>query len=396
MKEILSPETLRFADAHETEDVRRLALGPKPPAGVDLNAALVQIRGRQGAKEKIPSWGAVKGLLFPPHLSLEQCSSERTARYKASLLRGESLVDLTGGLGVDFAFLSVNFEKAVYVEQQEELCRLARHNFPLLGLRNAAVVCCDGTAFLERMEHVTAIFIDPARRDSCGKKTVSIGDCLPDVKKLSALLVAKAEQVVVKLSPMLDVSQALADLPGAKELHVVSVNNECKELLVLLDNRPLTEETVIRCIDLKQNSQQEFSFEFRQEAQAACNYTSEPGNYLYEPNSSILKAGAFKILSQAYRVRKFHPNSHLYTSDKLIPGFPGRIFKLEEIVPFHKKELQSRLKAGSQANITVRNFPEPVAGLRKRLKLREGGEVYLFATTFENGERVILRCSKVH
>lgn len=395
MKEVLSPETLRFADAHETEDVRRLALGPKPPAGVDLNAALVQIRGRQGAKEKIPSWAAVKGLLFPPHLPLEQCSSEQTARYKASLLKGESLVDLTGGLGVDFAFLSANFEKSVYVEQQEELCRLARNNFPLLGLRNAAVVCGDGTAFLGQMEHASAIFIDPARRDSGGKKTVSIGDCLPDVKKLSALLAAKAERVMVKLSPMLDVSQALADLPGAKELHVVSVNNECKELLVLLDSRPVTGEAVIRCIDLKQNAQQTFTFDFKQEAKAVCSYTCEAGKYIYEPNSSILKAGAFKTLCQAYRLRKFHPNSHLYTSDTLITGFPGRTFKFEETIPFHKKELQNRLEAGSQANITVRNFPEPVAALRKRLKLKEGGEVYLFATTLENGDRVILRCSKV-
>lgn len=395
MNSLLSPETLRFVDAHENEDVRRLALGSKTAAGVDLKAALVQIKGRQAAKEKIPSWVAVKGIVFPPHLPLEQCSSEQTARYKASLLCGERLVDLTGGLGVDFAFLSANFEKSVYVEQQEELCRLARINFPLLDLRDAEIVCGNATTFLEGMEKATAVFIDPARRDAGGKKTVGIGDCLPDVKKLSGLLAEKAEQVLVKLSPMLDVSQALADLPRTKELHVVSVDNECKELLLVLDHRTNVEKTVIHCINLKKDSQQQFSFDPRQEAGMGCIYASVPGEYLYEPNSSILKAGAFKSVARAYNVRKLHPNSHLYTSDEFIELFPGRIFKTEELIPFHKKELQNRLRELNRANITVRNFPISVAELRKRLKLKEGGEIYLFATTLENGEKAILRCSKV-
>ena len=392
---VLNPQTTQFVEEHENDDIRKLALKSNTNPEVDLSAALMQIAGRQSAKEKIPFWYAHKNILYPGHLPLEQCSSQITATYKASLCKGETLTDLTGGLGIDFAFMSVNFQQSTYVEQQEVLCRLADHNFRILGLKEIKIVHGNGVDFLKQMEPVDCIFIDPARRNEHGRKTVGISDCEPDIKKLSGFLIEKADKTIIKLSPMLDITQALSDMPMAGELHIVSADNECKELLLILNKKKPEDKTQVHCINIKKDRLQRFIFDYGQESNTSCEFTSIPEKYIYEPNSSILKAGAYKLTARFYQLKKFHPNSHLYTSDLLIKEFPGRIFEYRNLFSLNKKEVRTELNGISKANITVRNFPESVDSLRKRLKLKEGGDIYLFATTLENDRKVILHCSRL-
>ncbi|WP_300910043.1 SAM-dependent methyltransferase [uncultured Bacteroides sp.] len=402
----LNNDILRFIREHSKDDVRTLALqAPKYP-GVDMPAALTQIAGRQAAAEKIPSWHKVEELVYPRHLSLEQCSSEATARYKASLipaLPAGTLTDLTGGFGIDCAFLSSKFQQATYVERQEELCEIAAHNFPQLGLTHIRIENTDSVRHLQEMSPVDWIFIDPARRDGHGGKTVAIADCEPDVSALETLLLAKAQHVMVKLSPMLDLSLALQELKHVQEAHIVSVNNECKELLLILGHADLApEEIPIHCVNLQAkggrcmpDGQPAFCFTRAQEQASASIYADIPGKYLYEPNASLLKAGAFRSIARIYRVEKLHPNSHLYTSELPVEGFPGRCFQIAGLCTLNKKEMKATLGNTKKANITVRNFPASVAELRKRLKLAEGGDVYLFATTLGNEQKVIIKCNKV-
>ncbi|WP_455674218.1 THUMP-like domain-containing protein [Phocaeicola sp.] len=391
----LSTKTLRFIEEHSRDDVHSLALQGKKYPDVDMAVAVTQIAGRQIAEVKVPSWRQTSGVLYPRHLSMEQCSSEATALYKAGLLHGESLVDLTGGFGIDCAFISQNFKQAHYVERQEELCKLALHNFPLLGLEHIEVHNQDGTAYLQSMPLVDCIFLDPARRDGHGGKTVAISDCEPDVHALESLLVEKAKKVVVKLSPMLDLSLALNELGTISEVHIVSVNNECKELLLILQKTPVSSEIPIHCVHISgAGEQQHYVFTIEKEKEAPCAMATEMGEFLYEPNASILKAGAFRSLTQIYPVQKLHINSHLYTSSSFVPDFPGRKFRVEAVTGFGKKELKEFLQGMEKANITVRNFPASVAELRKRTKLKEGGEDYIFATILAGEKKVLVKCSK--
>lgn len=413
MTEIHSQDTLHFIRTHRREDVRLLALQAHRYPSVDMPAAITQIFGWQIAKEKIPAWAENENILYPVHLSLEQCSSEMTARYKAEIIRHlleagrqsseenntpeptESLTDLTGGFGIDCAFLSSCFRKATYVECQEALCEIARHNFPALGLDHISVCHEDSIRYLQEMESVDWIFIDPARRDGRGGKTVAISDCEPDVSALEDLLLEKAPHVLVKLSPMLDLALALHDLKHVQVAHIVSVNNECKELLLVLgrETHLSSEEVPIHCINLMTSqTTQCLLFTRQQEKEYSCPYTSTLKTYLYEPNASILKAGAFRSVSSIYNVEKLHPNSHLYTSDEYIPDFPGRRFLITGSSSLNKKELKELLGTGKKANLTVRNFPASVAELRKRLKLAEGGDTYLFATTLANEKKMLIIC----
>lgn len=389
----LSPETLQFIKEHLQDNVRNLALQALRYPAVDMPAAIVQIAGRQATAEKIPSWQAVDGLLYPRHLSLEQCSSEVTACYKASLVQGESITDLTGGFGIDCAFMAPGFREVAYIERQSELCEIAAHNFPLLGLNQITVYNEDSIDHLRRMERMDWIFIDPARRNEHGGKTIAISDCEPDVAELEELLLQKAGQVMIKLSPMLDLSLAIRDMRHVREAHILSANNECKELLLIIGSEP-TEAIPIHCMNLSPRGTQRFLFTREQEQEAICAYTNEVGTYLYEPNASILKAGAFRCLATRFGLGKLHPNSHLYTSDELIADFPGRTFEVASICSFNKKEIKEALGEIKKANITVRNFPTSVAELRKRTRLAEGGDVYLFATTLANEQKVLIRCRK--
>ena len=390
----ISSETLRFIEENARADVRSLALQAKKYPQVDMAMAVVQIAGRQIAEAKVPSWYHTEGLLYPKHLSMEQCSSEATAIYKAGLVEGDSFADLTGGFGIDCSFLSRKFKQADYVERQAELCELANHNFPLLGL-SIGVHNEDGVEYLKQMQPVDCLFLDPARRDGHGGKTVAIADCEPDVSALEDLLVEKAKKVMVKLSPMLDLSLALKHLKYVREVHIVSVNNECKELLLILQKESASSDITIHCEHiLNASDHQSFSFTQEQERTSDCPLATEVGAYLYEPNASILKAGAYRSLTQTYACKKLHASSHLYTSEQFIADFPGRRFRVEAVSGFGKKELKEFLQGMEKANLTIRNFPSSVADLRKRLKLKEGGEDYVFATTLADESKVMIKCRK--
>lgn len=395
----ISPETQTFIREHRQDDVRALALQANKYPQVDMAEAVVQIAGWQIAEKKVPLWARTEGILYPRHLSMEQCSSEVTARYKASLVSGESLADLTAGFGVDCSFMARNFNRVIYVEKQEILCDLACHNFPLLGLSRIQVCQADGVEYLWQMEPVDCLFLDPARRDSHGGKTVAISDCEPDVCALESLLVEKGQYVLVKLSPMLDIGTALRELKYLREIHIVAVNNECKELIAVLkkpsDNTYSSDnEVIIFCEQAVNNLlTTPFSFTLSEEKNAACTWAEEVEDYLYEPGASLLKAGPYRLLSERYGVRKLQANSHLYTSFHEV-DFPGRRFRVLEVSDFGKKNLKQFLQGIEKANLTVRNFPTSVVELRKKLKLKEGGDLYLFATTLHGGQKVLIKCIK--
>lgn len=395
----ISPETQTFIREHRQDDVRALALQANKYPQVDMAEAVVQIAGWQIAEKKVPLWARTEGILYPRHLSMEQCSSEVTARYKASLVSGESLADLTAGFGVDCSFMARNFNRVIYVEKQEILCDLACHNFPLLGLSRIQVCQADGVEYLRQMEPVDCLFLDPARRDSHGGKTVAISDCEPDVCALESLLVEKGQYVLVKLSPMLDIGTALRELKYLREIHIVAVNNECKELIAVLkkpsDNTYSSDnEVIIFCEQAVNNLlTTPFSFTLSEEKNAACTWAEEVEDYLYEPGASLLKAGPYRLLSERYGVRKLQANSHLYTSFHEV-DFPGRRFRVLEVSDFGKKNLKQFLQGIEKANLTVRNFPTSVVELRKKLKLKEGGDLYLFATTLHGGQKVLIKCIK--
>ena len=388
----MNDATAEFIRAHADDDIRQLALkGTKNP-DIDLPFALDQIAGRQTARRKLPSWAATDGIIYPPHLSMEQCSSEQTANYKAQLAgSGHRMADLTGGFGVDFSFMAQGFQEAVYVERQEHLCDIARHNFDILELK-AEVVCCDSVEYLRQMPHVDLIYIDPARRDDHGQRTYGISDCTPDVVALRDLLLEKADRVIIKLSPMLDWRKAVQDLGESyvHEVHIVSVQNECKELLLVLEEREEREFSV-HCV----NDDSVFiAHPLCPQTTLSPLTTSLSSQHLYEPNASIMKAGCFNDVANAFGVSALAPNSHLFVSDSLVVEFPGRAFHIDAITTLNKRELRTTLAGVTQANITVRNFPLTVAQLRSRLKLNEGGSTYIFATTLADKSHVLLICRK--
>ena len=345
-------------------------------------------------RKKLPSWGNCEGISFPTKLCLEQCSGEKTAEYKADLVNrlfpdgGEIMADLTGGLGVDFSFMVRNFKRGIYIERQAILCEGAKNNFPKLGLKNIDIIEGDGTEHLSLLPPLDLIFMDPARRDLSGRKTVFIEDCEPNVLELLPALWAKTSCIILKLSPMLDLSRALKSLKNVSEAHIVADGGECKELLLVL--KPHATNTRITCTDLSHV----FSFFPEEEISAEVTYTSILHKYLYEPGSALLKAGAFKLVAQRFNMEKLHPNSHLYTTDEYHADFPGRIFEVNQMSSFNKKELKKLCESVDKANLTIRNFPGSVADLRKRLKLKEGGDAYWFVTTLANEKHVIIDCRK--
>ena len=390
--------TQEFIHKYREEDVRKLALQGARFLQVDLPYALDQIAGWQTARKKIPSWTAIEGMIYPPRLSMEQCSSEQTARYKAALVqrllkgnKGGNMADLTGGFGVDFSFLSPLFGEAVYVEQQEHLCKIAQENIIRLGLGQSEVVHDDGVAYLQRMGQADLIYLDPARRDAHGARTYDITDCTPNLLEIKEELLQKARWVVVKLSPMLDWHKAVNDLQKVTEVHVVSVGNECKELLLVMegnvnehpDERPLT----IYCV----NDEQVFTCsmdEMNEGVRIA--ERIEQGMFLYEPNASMMKVGCFGACATRYEVQAIARNSHLFVSDTLIEQFPGRIFRIKAVSAMNKRELKTVLQDIKKANVAVRNFPLKADELRKRLKLADGGDIYLFGTTTEEDRHLVL------
>ena len=389
-EEDLNETTRQFIREHLNDDVPTLAL-KKAPVGTDFSLALRQIEARQLLQKKVPSWSQNDDLLFPARLSIEQCSSEATAHYKADLVQGDSFADLTGGLGIDTFFIAQHFAKADYVERQSELCELARHNFEILGT-HIEVHNATAEEYLNQCSSVDCLYLDPARRDAYGRKTVSIGDCTPDVAQLQDLLLQKAQRVMVKLSPMLDISKAWEELHCVNEVHVVAVNNECKELVFILE-RGFSGSPTLHCTNLL-TVQPTLSFGYGQERECPLCLADEPLHYLYEPNAAVMKAGAYKWVSERFGVLQLHKNSHLYTSETLVPDFAGRIFEVEAWADYNKKVKSTLLAGVDKANLAVRNFPLSVEELRKALKIMEGGEVYLFATTLRDGRKVMIRTRK--
>lgn len=383
----------QFIVLNKDADVHALALARVTPE-IDLHYCLQQIEGRQIAQRKLPSWAKLEGITYPVRLSLEQCSSEETALYKQQLVKRllpegrKNMADLTGGFGIDFSFLAQVFNKADYVEHNEELCRIARHNFPLLGLKDFRVLLTKGESFIDEMGDYSLIYLDPSRRDAIGRKMVALRDCSPDIEALQDKLLSHAPLVVVKLSPMLDIQDTIRRLPNVSEVHVVSVDGECKEVLVVLSREKEKERVTCHCINIAKKTQTFITDTKKVEPIIApC-----PERYLYEPNASILKAGVQDALCKAYNIKKLHPFSHLFTSSHFIEDFPGRAFVIEDYCGFGKKDQKRLLEGLSQGNLTIRNFPSTVAELRKRLKLREGGDHYLFATTLSDGSHALLRC----
>lgn len=436
----MNQATQDFIRQHQDDDVRQLAfLGSKYPE-VDMPFALDQIRGRKMARVKLPRWASLEGIIYPPHISMEQCSSESTALYKAELaarllglpasssgteMKAENeieFVDLTGGFGVDFSYIAARLGvKSMYVERQAHLCEAAKENFGRLGLKNAIVKNGDGIEVLhsfhpKKKDAASAddslgitydqprsllktnlglkiIFIDPARRDDAGNKVVSLKDCTPDVTVLQEEMLSKADYVIIKLSPMLDWHRAISELNHVREVHIISVNNECKELLLVLSARNMGENLRIYCINDAQSFVcDELDMESSQVKIAPS--TLEEMQYLYEPNASLMKAGCFGVLSERYDARMLSKNSHLFVSREPISVFPGRSFRIIAVSSFNKKELKRHLAGITKANIATRNFPLSVAELRKRLKLKDGGETYIFATTLSDESHVLMITEK--
>ena len=445
----MNQATQDFIRQHQDDDVRQLAfLGSKYPE-VDMPFALDQIRGRKMARVKLPRWASLEGIIYPPHISMEQCSSESTALYKAELAArllalpvsssfSEEIgfVDLTGGFGVDFSYIAARLGvKSMYVERQAHLCEAAKENFERLGLKNAIVKNGDGIevlhSFLPKKDDAAStddslgitydqplsllktklglklIFIDPARRDDAGNKVVSLKDCTPDVTVLQEEMLSKADYVIIKLSPMLDWHRAVSELSRVREVHIISVNNECKELLLVLSARNMDEMEAssadgevkhagnlrIYCINDAQSFVcDELDMESSQVKIAPS--TLEEMQYLYEPNASLMKAGCFGVLSGRYDARMLSKNSHLFVSQAPIEAFPGRSFRIIAVSSFNKKELKRHLSGITKANIATRNFPLSVAELRKRLKLKDGGETYIFATTLNDESHVLVITEK--
>ena len=413
--------TAEFIREYRERDIRQLALQANRFPDVDMPYALDQIQGWQIARRKLPKWAACDGVIFPPHLSMEQCSSEPTAQYKLNLamewttLNSElstqncrrqqfktqnskfktstRMTDLTGGFGVDFSFTSCAFAAATYVERNEQLCHIVEHNLPLLGLNNATVVCADAVEYLSTVEPQTMLFLDPARRDEHGAKTVMLADCTPDVVQLLPKLLEKSRFTMLKLSPMLDWHKAVDDLQGTvREVHIVSVGGECKELLLVLST-VVESELKVYCADLSTASDTSSLFVYTPGSSAPVansKLKTQNSKFVHEPNASIMKAGCFDELAAAYGVSPVSRNSHLFLSDEPIEDFPGRSFVVECVTTMNKGELRKALVGIEKANIATRNFPLTVAELRRRLKIKDGGDVYIFATTTAEGEHLLL------
>jgi 16S rRNA G966 N2-methylase RsmD len=391
----MNVETKQFISENIDKDVHSLALQSNRFPMVDFPLAIRQINGKQKIRTKIPRFYNNENILYPAQLSLEQSSSETTALYKSSLCEGNVLVDLTGGFGVDCCFMSTHFQEVVYVERQKELCELAQHNFPTLVENHITVINEQTEKYLSEMKKADWIFIDPARRSSVGKKVVLLSDCEPDVSALSTLLLEKAANVMIKLSPMMDISAALLELPKTIEIHIISVENECKEILLILSNIVQKEKKVKTINFGKKNQNQIFEFEINQESNAISLFSSELGKYLYEPNAAVMKSGAFKLIGNTFSLHKLHINTHLYTSDELHSDFPGRVFEVINVWGNGKNEWKNEAKRLQKANISTRNYPISVEDLRKKLKINDGGDTYLFACTLANEQKVMVECKKI-
>jgi hypothetical protein len=393
----VSPAFFAFVHDHADDDLAQLLLAAGRYPEIDVPFAVEQIRARRYIREKLPTWYADRSLLFPSKSAVEQCSSELTAAYKQGLIRNETHVcDLTGGLGVDTCFFARKVSRVSYVERSETCFRIAMYNFSRMNMENIDGYCEDAESAIRKIQSMDIIYVDPARRNEENRRFYALSDCEPDFVKIAPLLLSKSPKVIAKLSPMLDIRHTLNLFPQTCEIHVVSVRNECKELLFVLQRGTENREPGIRCINYTtEGVEQSFCFTLSDELSAEPVMRNSIQTYLYEPNASILKAGGYKQIAIRSGIEKLHPNSHLYTSGRLIPSFPGRVFRVENVFPFTGRLCKTIAGIIPQAHISTRNFPLSAAELRQRTRIADGGDRYLFATTLADDQKVLIQGGKI-
>lgn len=388
-KLLLHKEVQEYLEQNYREDISKVVFKGSPFSEITPQELAVQLTGKKKAEKKLPTWFNSRGILYPPKINLEQTSSEKTADYKASLVKGNSLVDLTGGFGIDSFLFSKSFKKVIHCEISRELSEIVAHNAKVLGKNNLEFHLGDGIEFLESSSSIFDwIYVDPSRRDTGGGRVFKLSDCLPDVPSHLDQLFEKGNKILIKTSPLLDLQAGLRELKKVSEIHVVAIDNEVKELLWFLD-KETSVEIKIKTINFRNKGNQKFETTWESEKNVLF---SHPLSYLYEPNAAIMKSGMFSTLGTTFNLFKLHSNTHLFTSQEL-REFPGRRFKIEQTLPYKKKALKEALQSG-KAHVTTRNFPESVVTIRKKLSLKEGGDTYLFFTTIENNEKVVLLCTK--
>lgn len=410
-REIIDTKTMEFARQNAHRDINQLALQAHLHKDIDIASAIRQIKGLQQAARKFDSWQTHDGIIYPPAISLEQASSTQTARHKKAwtqtILREitttphsqnspTTLIDLTGGMGVDCAMISTLFDRAVYVEQDSLLCDLARRNFATLGITNIDICNTKAEDYLTQAEDATIIYVDPARRDAHHKRTYALEDCTPDILLMLDKIFEHTNHLLVKLSPMLDIKAVYNQLQAkgfyVKEMHIVAIQNECKELLIHVVSEK-TQATPITCI----NDDQHFSTTIDDIVSSCQSMTKEQleiGGYLYEPNAAIMKCGCFREIERRYQTRQISPNSHLFHSQRLIDDFPGRSLRIRSIKTMTKKNIKDITQTVSQANITTRNFPLTAPELRAKLKLKDGGSCYIMGTSTADRKNILVLCDK--
>ncbi|MBT8295777.1 MAG: class I SAM-dependent methyltransferase [Gramella sp.] len=389
-KALLQPEVSKFTRENLKQDLPSLILKGSPFKDVNIQELATQIKGLKVAEKKFPEFYNHANILYPPKLNLEQTSSEITAKYKASLIEGESGIDLTGGLGIDSYFISKRFKKFNYCELNPGLAEIAQHNFRELKAENISVITGDGLKILqETKENFDWVYTDPARRDDHGGKVFKFEDCEPNIPQHLKLIFQRTSHLMVKSSPILDITSGIQELRFVKEIHIIAVGNEVKELLWILTN-DLAGKPLIKTVNIERDRKQEFSGKFENGLPDI--KFSLPEAYLYEPNAAIMKSGLFNQVASQTNTKKLHQHSHLYTSGDPVE-FPGRSFKITEIKEFKTGNLKKYFK-NKKANITTRNFPETVENLRKKFKIKDGGSDYIFFTTNMNNEKIVIFCKK--
>jgi hypothetical protein len=387
---LLNPEIQKFIDANIENDISIIALQKNPFPKIIWIDILAQISGKQKAKTKLPTWFNTKNIIYPNKISVEQTSSEKTAKYKAELVTGNSLIDLTGGFGVDDYYFAQNINRVIHCEINEVLSEIASHNLKQLHIENSECIAGESAEILKNLnQQFDWIYIDPSRRNEAIGKVFMLKDCLPNVPELLDFYFAFSSNIMIKTAPILDITAGLSELKNVKTIHIIALENEVKELLWVLENNYAGKIEIISC-NINKEQTEEFVFTYGKSS--ISNY-SLPKKYLFEPNAAIMKSGGFDEITNRFEIEKLHPNSHIYTSDKLI-DFPGRVFKIEHGVAYNKPNMKSLLEY-KKANVTTRNFPETAENIRKRWKIKDGGNVYCFFTTDVNNNKIVLLCSKL-
>ena len=387
---ILHPEVQQYIADNLKSDLTKLILKGSPFDAVSIQELANQIVSKQKSKQKLPSWFQTKKIYYPATISIEQTSSEIAANYKSNLIKGDSVIDITGGFGVDCFYFSKQFKSVIHCEINENLSTIVKHNYQQLNIKNCTTFSGDGIEYIKNTkENFDCIYIDPSRRNNVKGKVFLLNDCLPNIPENIDFLFLKTNQILIKNAPILDITSTINDLKFVKEVHIIALQNEVKELLFLLEKNH--KKTIkIKTINIGKNETKSFNFNYKDDVSSVY---SEPRSYLYEPNAAILKSGGFHQISHQFNIFKLHQHSHLYTSNEII-DFPGRVFKIEEIVPYDKKKIKKFLPE-NKANITIRNFPKSVAQIRKETKIKEGGNLYLFFSTDIQNKLICILCSKI-